>query len=64
MPVSVAAWSKAYVCHRSPVETVVSNPAGCFSAVSVVCCQVEISATSTSLVHRSATECGVSLCVI
>jgi hypothetical protein len=33
--------------------------------VSVVCCQVEVSATSWSLVQRSPTECGVSkMCVI
>jgi hypothetical protein len=32
--------------------------------VSVVCCQVEVSATSWSLVQRSPTECGASLCVI
>jgi hypothetical protein len=32
--------------------------------VSVVCCQVEVSATSWSLVQRSPTECGVSqMCV-
>jgi hypothetical protein len=38
---------------------------GCLSVVSVVCCQVEVSATSWSLVQRSATECGVSkVCVI
>jgi hypothetical protein len=30
------------------------------SFVSVVCCQVEVSATSWSLVERSPTECGVS----
>jgi hypothetical protein len=30
------------------------------SLVSVVCCQVEVSATSWSLVQRSPTECGVS----
>jgi hypothetical protein len=30
------------------------------SLVSVVCCQVEVSATGWSLVQRSATECGVS----
>jgi hypothetical protein len=30
----------------------------------VVCCQVEVSATSWSLVRRSPTDCGVSLCVI
>jgi hypothetical protein len=33
---------------------------GCLSVVSVVCCQVEVSATSWSLVQRSPTECGVS----
>ena len=32
------------------------------SVVSVVCCQVEVSATSLSLVQRSTTECGVSEC--
>jgi hypothetical protein len=30
--------------------------------VSVVCCQVEVSATSWSLVQRSPTDCGVSEC--
>ena len=30
--------------------------------VSVLCCQVEVSATSRSLVQRSPTDCGVSLC--
>jgi hypothetical protein len=30
--------------------------------VSVMCCQVEVSATSWSLVQRSPTDCGVSLC--
>jgi hypothetical protein len=34
------------------------------SLVSVVCCQVEVSATSWSLVQRSPTECGVSMSVI
>jgi hypothetical protein len=37
---------------------------GCWSVVSVVCCQVEVSATDWSLVQRSPTECGASLCVI
>jgi hypothetical protein len=32
--------------------------------VSVVCCQVEVSATSWSLVQRSPTERGVSISVI
>ena len=30
----------------------------------VVCCQVEVSATYWSLVQRSPTDCGVSMCVI
>jgi len=34
------------------------------SVVNVVCCQVEVSATSWSLVQRSPTDCGASLCVI
>jgi len=33
------------------------------SVVSVVCCQIEVSATSWSLVQRSPTDCGASLCV-
>ena len=37
---------------------------GCLSVVSVVCCQVEFSATDWSLVLRSPTDCGASLCVI
>jgi len=32
--------------------------------VSVVCCQVEVSTTSWSLVQRSPTDCGASSCVI
>jgi hypothetical protein len=34
------------------------------SVVSVVCCQVKVSAASWSLVRRSPTDCGASLCVI
>ena len=37
---------------------------GYLSVVSVVCCQVEVSATSLSLVQRSRTDCAASLCVI
>jgi hypothetical protein len=35
---------KAWVCGRSPVETVGSNATGCMDVclVSVVCCQVEV----------------------
>jgi hypothetical protein len=34
------------------------------SVVNVVCRQVEVSATNRSLVQRSPTDCGASLCVI
>jgi len=37
---------------------------GCLSVVSVVCCQVEVSATGWPLAQRSPTDCGASLCVI
>jgi len=37
---------------------------GCFSLVSVVCCQVKVSATSWSFIQRSPTDCVESLCVI
>ena len=39
-------------------------PVASMNVVSVVFCQVEVSATSRSLVHRSSTECDASLCVI
>jgi hypothetical protein len=39
-------------------------PGAWMSVLSVVCCQVEVSKTSWSLVQRSLTDCGVSLCVI
>jgi hypothetical protein len=60
----VAARSRAWVCDRSLAGNAGSNLAGakdvCVSLVSVVGCQVEISAPGQSLVHRSRTECGVS----
>jgi hypothetical protein len=42
----------------------VSNSAchGCLSVVSVVCCQIEVSATGRSLIQRSPTDCGVMFC--
>ena len=48
-------WDRGFESHRGH---------GCLSVVSVVCCQVEVSATSWSLVQRSPTECGALLCVI
>ena len=47
-PVPVAARSKVWVCSRSLAGIVGLNPTrghGCLSVVSVVCCQVEVSAT-------------------
>jgi len=35
---------------------------GCLSVVIVVCCQVEVSLSGSSLVQKSPTECGVSEC--
>ena len=37
---------------------------GCLCVLSIVCCQVEVSASGRSAVQRSPTDCGVSLCVI
>jgi len=34
------------------------------SVVSIVCCQVEVSATDLPLIKRSPTDCGSSFCVI
>ena len=51
-------------CH-SHAGIVGSNPAGghgCLSLVSVVFCQVEVSASGWSLVHSTPTEYGVSEC--
>jgi hypothetical protein len=65
LPIPVAVRSKAWVCGRSLTRIMGSNPTGghgCLSLVSVVCCQVEVSATIWSLVQRSPTECGVSEC--
>ena len=65
MPVPVAARSKVWVYGRSLAGTAVSNPLrahGRLPVVSVVCYQVEVSASGRSLVRRSPTECGVSEC--
>jgi len=40
------------------------QPGAWISVVSVVCCQVEVSATSRSHAQRSLTDCSASLCVI
>jgi hypothetical protein len=60
----VAARSKVWVCRLSFAGTAGSNPTEgmdvCLSVVIVAYCQVEVSATSRSLVQRNPTECGVS----
>jgi hypothetical protein len=51
------------VCHRSLAETAGSNPTGSmdvFLFLIVACSQLEVSASSLSLVQGSPTECGVS----
>jgi hypothetical protein len=58
----MAGRSKVWV-YGSPLGGIaVSNPAGGMdmSLVSVVFCQVEVSATGRTLVQRSPTDCGVS----
>jgi hypothetical protein len=48
VPIPVAVRSKAWVFGRSLTRILGSNPTwehGCLSLVSVVCCQVEVSAT-------------------
>ena len=64
-PIPVAERSKAKVCGQSHAGVVGSNPAEGMDVsflLSVVCCQVEVSATGRSLVQRSRTACDVSLC--
>jgi hypothetical protein len=51
----LACWDRGFESHRGH---------GYLSVVSAVCCQVEVSATSWSLVQRSPADCGASLCVI
>ena len=51
----ITCWDRGFESHRGH---------GYLSVVNVVCCQVEVSATSWSLVQRSPTDCGASLCVI
>jgi hypothetical protein len=67
VPIPVAERSNARVCGQSLVAIAGLNPAGghgCLSLVSVMSCQVEVFVTGWSLIQRSPTDCGVSLCVI
>jgi hypothetical protein len=63
-PTPVAAQSKAWICGRSLAGIASLNPAVVIDAclINVVCCQVEASAASWSLVQGSPTEYGVSEC--
>jgi len=64
-PFPLTAPSQEWVCGRSPAEAVGLNPAGGTDiCLSVVYCQVEVFATSWSLVQRSPTDYGASSCVI
>ena len=64
--IPVAERSNARFCGRSLAGIAGSNLAGRvdMSRVNVACYQVEDLATSRSVVQRSPTDCGVSLCVI
>jgi len=61
----VVAQFKAWVCGRSLTGIAGSNPAKAWMSVScdVLCCKVEVSGTSPSLVQRSPTEWCVCVCV-
>ena len=52
---ALACWDRGFEFHRGH---------GYLSVVSVVCCQVEVSATNWSLVQRNPTNCAASLFVI
>ena len=49
----LACWDRGFETHCGR---------GCLSLVSVVCCQVEVSASGWSLIQRTPTESGVSGC--
>ena len=56
--------SKAWVCGRSLAGTAGSNSTGYIVVcllVSAVCCQIEVSATTRSLIQGSPSECGASV---
>ena len=65
-PISVAAWSEFWVFFRTLLcwdcwfES--HRELGCLCLVSVVCCQVKVSATGWSLIQRSRPHC-VCTCV-
>jgi hypothetical protein len=58
----VAARSKRWVGGRSLAGNAGSNPNGGLDVclLSAMCCQVQVSVTSWSLLQRGPTDCGVS----
>ena len=59
----MAVRSEAWVCSRSLAGIAGSNPTGVgMSLVSVVCCQVGVSASGRSFVQRGPNECGMTEC--
>jgi hypothetical protein len=64
-PIQLAERSKRRSAAAHLLRLWVWNPPGAWmSVVSAVRCQVDVSATSWSLDHRSPTDCGALLCVI
>ena len=64
LPIPVAERSKASFYGQLLAGIAGLNPAGCMDVcLSVVCCQVEVSAMGRFLVRRSPTKCGVLLYV-
>jgi len=64
VPTTVSARSKAWVCGRLLAGVAGSIPAAgmdVLSLVSIMCRQVDVSATGRSLVQRSPTLCGECL---
>ena len=63
MPIPVSKLSEVGVCRLSLAGIAGSHPAGgwgCLYLVSIVCCQVEVSATGRFLDQRNPSDCGVS----
>jgi hypothetical protein len=63
-PVPVAARSKAWVCGACLLSLWVRIPPEAWTFVCCECCQVEVFATSWSLVRKSRTDSGASFYVI
>jgi len=57
-------WRRSADAHLLRLWVHIPPGLGCSSIAIVVYCQVDVYATSWSLVQRSPTNCGVSLCVI